>query len=206
MGVSQGLPLRIKSNLIMPARSPAPLGPRTNSELSTDSRAHIRQQPHTAQPLSPSPHPHSLNYSNLKINVFRSKMALHSHKKNKRYSLSWISIRSHRAQTTYGISSAFSANSANHAHVVSPCMSTRCAYMLSSFVPCVGSFLSIRNRNYIQYADSSIGYSDCFFSTRHCPVTVYVVIVVVVGLGMVVWVKVVDSGACFHCDYGGTCF
>lgn len=31
-----------------------------NSELSTDSLAQIRQQPHNAQPLSPSPQPHSL--------------------------------------------------------------------------------------------------------------------------------------------------
>ena len=42
----------------MPAKS-------ANSELSTTSLAQILQHPHIAQPLSPSPHPHSL-----KIKIF----------------------------------------------------------------------------------------------------------------------------------------
>lgn len=67
MGV-RGLPLRFKSNFVMPARSGgAPLDPKTKSELSTDSRAQIRQHPHTAQPLSPSPHPHSLQRYKTKL-------------------------------------------------------------------------------------------------------------------------------------------
>lgn len=52
----------MRSNLIIPASSPAPEGPsRAISLLSTFSFAHIRHIPHSEHPESPSPHPHSLN-------------------------------------------------------------------------------------------------------------------------------------------------
>lgn len=51
----------ITSSLIIPAISPAPFGPSiANSELSSTSRAHIRQHPQIVHPASPSPQPHSL--------------------------------------------------------------------------------------------------------------------------------------------------
>lgn len=57
----------ITSSLIIPAISPAPFGPSiANSELSSTSRAHIRQHPQTVQPASPSPQPHCLELSSYK--------------------------------------------------------------------------------------------------------------------------------------------
>ena len=54
-------PPKMRSSLIIPARSPAPLGPKiASSELSTFSLAQMRQHPHSAHPESPSPQPHSL--------------------------------------------------------------------------------------------------------------------------------------------------
>lgn len=52
---------KMTSSRIIPATSPAPFGPsKANSELSSTSRAHIRQHPHIVHPASPSPQPHSL--------------------------------------------------------------------------------------------------------------------------------------------------
>lgn len=51
----------ITSSLIIPPISPAPFGPSiANSELSSTSRAQIRQHPQIEHPASPSPQPHSL--------------------------------------------------------------------------------------------------------------------------------------------------
>lgn len=63
MQTNKLVPLFIELILIIAEDgSDGPLGcpKRANSELSTDSRAQIRQQPQIAQPLSPSPQPHSL--------------------------------------------------------------------------------------------------------------------------------------------------
>lgn len=80
------------------------------SELSTLSRAQIRQQPQTAQPESPAPHPQALE------------IILYFYKKKKCYfsSLSRISVRSHAAETADAVASALSADGADHAFVMVP--------------------------------------------------------------------------------------